>query len=374
MRSTILLLAALVAAPLVSAAGPSASVSTLTDSSSCRSAHNSTFDSGTYYGYPPVVVPVDPNGSTDPNGTNSTPTDPVPVGGWYDQQSSESRDCASRSDVADAQVADDSGTLASASVGGGNQSSQNGSYSSYGSWYDDGTYRSWSSGWADQGSSRSSDARGADVQVLGADAGESSGCASQSSYGAQEDGWSSGSFSSYDESRSSSYAQTCGDTIHATDAGHGASAGDASACQDSESSSGHGYEYDSGNASYTYQYAQATNSSACRSGLVAGADGNDLFAGNERSCQDGSQYRRSGSGNETGSSSYSARDCSNAYAVEGPQRTRLAAEDDSWSRTYCGNGCSSYSQDWSGVTWSWPGSPVEGLQSLSAGTPVPVLP
>jgi hypothetical protein len=408
---TILVAATLLLLPFAAADGPGADVSTFTDSSSCEQSSSYSWDGGSYGPPPNASAAADPTPTPPPStpptapppSTTPTPTTvPVPTstpppyyGGWSRSSEQRSSDCQHEADTASASVGDDAGSIASARAYQRNASSSDSNHSSSSSWYDNG-YSSWYRYHSeDAHSAASSQARGVEVEALGVQAGETSGCVdgwqSQGSGDFGSSSWQSGDNSSYSSSGwndagTMTRSSSCGDAVYAGVDGHGASAGDVSSCDAADQRESQSYN-DGGSTTGTSGWRSSrSGSDACRSGLAAGADGNDAFAGSEGRCLDRS-YRSdyaskdaNGNASESGSS-WSGTACVSGYAVEGPDGMRAAEGDSAWRSQRCTTqnyveNCTSEENHQQAITWTWDDSPVQALSSLWIGLPAPpsVLP
>lgn len=347
------LLGILLAAPFVAAAGPSATVETLTTSSSCESSYDWSWSSGTY-------------GEPTPNGTPQPNTTPVPYpsyGGWSYYHESGKQSCEASDDLVAAQAGDDAGPLASARVGGDNASDSAWTWTSDHSWGESSRTDSYSS----DSHSSSQDTRGAQAQVLGTAAALATGCADRSSHAGYDasSSYGTGGSRSWAYSHTSSWESGCAYLVSASQAGHGAQGGYATGCASRYADASSGSTYDSGdNTTSSYGYRQSSNASDCRSGAVASAEGQDAFAGLESSCEGTSSFSSEGYGDDRWA-------CFDGVVVEAPTGFRLTLGQFHHGDAQCASWtCQSWGAKEAGVTWTWTSAPVSGAPGNQVYLPV----
>gem|GEM_PF-4010696 len=385
---TILATLILLAVPLAAANGPGADVQTFTQDSSCNG--SSWYTSYSYWGPSvPPPVPVPTNGTNDTNGTTPPPPPPSPSDysyGGYGYAYQHSQSCRAEADTLDAQASDGAGSLASATVYQRNSTNDSSGSSYDSSWYHDSYFNSGSDTYQGAYQYNRASSQGAEVDALGASAGQVEGCSdtfsgqghSQSSWSSYNDG--NGTSSSWQDGRSAwqgSSSDECGNHVFAGLDGHGVRAGEINSCTASFSNETT-YDTYSGTDSWSYGSNDGTRSSDCRSGADATAEGEGVFAGREDACrsQSSSQSSTTGSGNETtsgSSSSFDSSHCFHGYVVEGPNGTRLSVGNETQQSCSAQGGapsCYGYSNQ--GVAWTWAASPVGALQQIDVGSPVPL--
>jgi len=387
LRSLVLALL-LLAAPLAAAEGPGATVRTLTSDGSCSASSAGWSEAGSY------TIPGPDANNTTTTQPNGTPPPPVPAPGGYGYWAKSSYETSSRceneSDVATASASDDHGRIGGATVGAWNESSDaRGENSSFSSFFgDDGS--SWGSGQdAQSASDQRSSARGAKADALGASASATSGCTGDFSGRRESSGsWSQGAWSRSDN-RADAYTgagqNACGDTVALDAAGHGFSAGNATACRstyDAASSSG-SWGWNDGNASQSYgsSSTQSHWTNGCRSGIFVDADGQEAFAGNADQCSRDESSWQSWSSTDNGTygssgNNQTRQSCFSGTGVWGPDDLSVTMGQDTQAYGGCWqeNGVANcHGSEWreSLIRWGWASSPVEPLAGGEIVLPLP---